>query len=646
MASEEIVAIFKAETRQYEESINRLQAELRSLADTQEKAMKELREEMEKNKKEQEELGDKMEEAGRLGEQAFSRVDTALGGVASAIRGGAKSLGIFTAGLGKMKTAILASGIGAFVLALGSVVTALTQTQEGIDALNRKAAASASQMSVLKGKVIDTGKSLLKFFGADSESLKGTTLLSTAIYTLTRGNVVLNAQLKAVGKTAEELAGFMQGLRIVELNLNKTRADSRARIKELNLIGEDTTRGYEERIDALKETLAIETDLLERQTTVVERRLETVRKEIALNKDGDKTKIEDLERINELEVELANLRLESFEMQTTQNNKVNILVAEQQRKQQEAVAAKKQQEKDLLDFFRESIETEEAIDTAAIEAEIERDYQAYQTKLALQEEFEEEAEAKLQQHLDNMEEMEEESTESWLDELGRRSKKLTESFTMATNAGIEFSENEIARLEKQAEGESGFRKKQIEMEIRDHKRRVQNLQRAQQAALLINEAVALSRAFADLGPIAGGVAAVGLGIKFALLLRQLQFQEYAEGTDFVMPAHPSQGRGVDDIPAWLTKGEAVIPVKQNKEHHGLVKAIRGGDVEKYITESYVVPELKKMVTGETSGMSVHAHLNDQGIIGATKELRRSQERSFSRLISSIDKQSKRSRRAI
>jgi hypothetical protein len=79
-----------------------------------------------------------------------------------------------------------------------------------------------------------------------------------------------------------------------------------------------------------------------------------------------------------------------------------------------------------------------------------------------------------------------------------------------------------------------------------------------------------------LGPIGGPIAAVALGIKFAALLATIESQEFAKGTDYVKAANSSQGRKVDDVPAMLTVGEAVIPVDQNKKQKGLVASIIGG----------------------------------------------------------------------
>ena len=154
--------------------------------------------------------------------------------------------------------------------------------------------------------------------------------------------------------------------------------------------------------------------------------------------------------------------------------------------------------------------------------------------------------------------------------------------------------------------------------LRKEKQRAKNFKRIQLVTTTIQEAVAIGRGFAELGPIGGPIAAVGLAIKFAALLATIESQEFAKGTDYVKAANSSQGRKVDDVPAMLTVGEAVIPVDKNKKHKGLVASIIGGNSDDFINRNYILPKIQAEIMNkggvDVDSINLSNKWNDQNIV--------------------------------
>ena len=106
--------------------------------------------------------------------------------------------------------------------------------------------------------------------------------------------------------------------------INKNRlqfAEGRAQIKEYNMIAEDTTRGLDERLQAAQKAIDIERELMAARQAQAQEEF-AIAKERAAQSDSSE---DDLDNLSTLEANLINIRTESAEMQTTLNNKLNII---------------------------------------------------------------------------------------------------------------------------------------------------------------------------------------------------------------------------------------------------------------------------------------------------------------------------------
>lgn len=249
---------------------------------------------------------------------------------AAATKASAAATGGLSGAMQILKVAMIATGIGAFVVVLGSMVTFLTQTKRGSELLAQGLSAIGATVSVLTDRMSQLGEALTMVLSGDftkaAETAKG------AFSGITE-EIVKESQA-AAGLTKE-----MQTLLDNERNLSVERAKSRAQIKELNKIAEDTTKSYKERSDAAERAISIEQALMAEQVKLAEERARII---TAQNKLGEST-AEDLDRQAEAERRLGEIRAESLEMQTTLQNKLNTI-----RQQEHAEYVKQENEKRKL----------------------------------------------------------------------------------------------------------------------------------------------------------------------------------------------------------------------------------------------------------------------------------------------------------
>jgi len=110
--------------------------------------------------------------------------------------------------------------------------------------------------------------------------------------------------------------------------------------KELNLIIEDTTKSTEERIKAAEEFAKVEQDQINEQVRLQQEKVNILK---AQNDITNSTE-EDIQRVRDAEIELANLQAASFERQVTNQNKLNTIRNQQAAADAKIIADKKAQE--------------------------------------------------------------------------------------------------------------------------------------------------------------------------------------------------------------------------------------------------------------------------------------------------------------
>jgi hypothetical protein len=231
-----------------------------------------------------------------------------------------------------IKAGMISTGIGAFIVALGSIATWFTQTKRGAEVFNVALSAVGATFNVIIDRVAKFGGGLVKLFtGEAKQGLKDMADSFKNIGTEIIADTVLTAAL----------VKMQQKLRDSQRDLNVETAQQRAEIERLKLIAEDVTKSTSERLKAAKDAFNIENKLLNDRIANAEEDLRLQQENMKLTKvDGD-NKAEELDREAELKINLANITAESLTKQIELNNKINAITAEGAAKAAEALQARK-----------------------------------------------------------------------------------------------------------------------------------------------------------------------------------------------------------------------------------------------------------------------------------------------------------------
>ena len=341
-------------------------------------------------------LTDSMDSAGEAGSAAFGQLNGLLGGMPGKFKGAVTGIRGMVRGMKTLRGAIISTGVGALVVALGSLVAYFQNTERGSQELRVAMATLGGVMDALMDKVIHLGEFLVQLFTNPQGAIEdfgnmlktyvldqvesiitGLGLLGNAISLLFEGefSAAADTAQQGLGQIAEGALGLLPAtapamifraavmdmapaiyeaaqasqvlaqrsneLRVSQRQLAVDFAEGRKEIKRFNLIAEDTTKGYDERIDAAQRAIDIEKGLMAQRLKNATEELRIHEEQMKLSENTE----EDLDRRKDLQVALLNMQTESFELQTTLNNKLNTLeqarTAEKQAEIDKQAAAQK-----------------------------------------------------------------------------------------------------------------------------------------------------------------------------------------------------------------------------------------------------------------------------------------------------------------
>lgn len=289
--------------------------------------------------------------------QQINAMVTALGGVRNYLSGvKTEMLTVSTTTTGwikvlkLLKVALLGTGIGVLIVALGSLVSWFTKTQKGVEAANKIMGALSATVNVLIDRAGKLGSALVNLFtGNFKQAGNDAKSIFAGI-----GDEIVNET-----KQAWKLAEVLNEIDKREVMLSMSRAANRAEIEKLKKAADDQTLSTQERIKAAekaaameKEDLKIQTDLAKARianmlgyTKVTKEALKTIEDmqkgaitaDEAIGKIGiSESTIDDLRKLSEEVNRLSELEESSYTRQTEQQNTLNSIRQEGADKAKEA----------------------------------------------------------------------------------------------------------------------------------------------------------------------------------------------------------------------------------------------------------------------------------------------------------------------
>ena len=256
------------------------------------------------------------------------QLSKSLGGGRSAFLALAKAAHIF-------KVALVSTGIGAIVVALGSLIAFLTQTQKGMDLVERATTAVGVVFSKLTKAAADLGEDIVEAFTSPKKAFED---LGKSIAAFIQDPIQwfkdLFSNIKGfVGGVVDAVAAVddltvqLQKLRREQAENNVEFAKQRAEIERLKKIGDDITKSYSERTKAIRTAGQMEIKISKQKADDLAKEIELL-ENIAKTKEND-----DFDAVNN---EIIKKRLEYYDLlndtagkQTELQNSENGLIKEQ-----------------------------------------------------------------------------------------------------------------------------------------------------------------------------------------------------------------------------------------------------------------------------------------------------------------------------
>ena len=258
-------------------------------------------------------------------------VDRQTGGLISGVTGLTGSIGKATGGFKLLRTAIVATGLGALVLAITSVATAFTNSESGQNKFRKL----MTQIGVVVGNVTDIlgdlGSVILNVFTGNFKEA------GKALSDVTDGIKNFGEETRKEIAIAGELADRRAKADLLERKLIIERAEATRKFNELREKAADKENvSIEDRIAALKEAGRIEEEITLKEIEAARIRFETKKQQ---NELSASTK-EDLDEQARLEARLIELEAQRLKRQKTLTAEIttNLREAESERKRIEAEA--------------------------------------------------------------------------------------------------------------------------------------------------------------------------------------------------------------------------------------------------------------------------------------------------------------------
>ena len=239
---------------------------------------------------------------------------------------------------GSIKAGLISTGIGAFVVIIGSLVAYFTQTKKGAELLEQAFAGIGAAISVLTDRISAIGGAVVKFFSGDfkgaAEDVKGA---------LSGIADEIGKEVSAAARLKKELQDITDETR----GFNIEKAKTNQEIAKALLLAEDEHASNEVRLEALKAALVLEEQTTAKQLELQRRKVAAIEEEVGLGESLE----EDLQRLNDEKIRLIELETASIKQKKKVVTQVNdfekSINAEAVAREKERVKAKKESDKIL-----------------------------------------------------------------------------------------------------------------------------------------------------------------------------------------------------------------------------------------------------------------------------------------------------------
>jgi hypothetical protein len=273
------------------------------------------------------------EQSSKAINDGMTAIDRRTGGAISAFKGLVGGIKTAVTGFKTLRGAIIATGLGALLIAVTSLVSYFTKTESGAqqaaccDGCTRCGSWCRELMPV-----VSLGEGLFKLFTGD---FKG------AIETVRKGFANIGDEIRNDVKAAIELEQAMNRVKVAERELAVDRAEANKQIVQARLIADDLTKSTEERTAAIKRASALEEQVFNKEMAQAKERLRILQAQADLNESDEAT----LEGIAQQRARVIELETQNFGRRKRLQTEINALLNEELAKTKELETARRAAQK-------------------------------------------------------------------------------------------------------------------------------------------------------------------------------------------------------------------------------------------------------------------------------------------------------------
>ena len=213
---------------------------------------------------------------------------------------------------GTIKAGILSTGIGALLIAFGSLATYFTSTQRGADKLKLALTGVSAAFNVIRDRISTVGEAIsLAFSGKFTEASDKLKESVTGIVD----------EIKEEVSVMTALEKRVQALRDAEIQFTVQRAKTRKEIEKARLLAEDETKSQEVRIEALKKALKLEEETTNQELELARERVRIQEEQMEISENL----VEDEKKLADFRADVINKETKSFRLQKRVKTEINEL---------------------------------------------------------------------------------------------------------------------------------------------------------------------------------------------------------------------------------------------------------------------------------------------------------------------------------
>ena len=213
---------------------------------------------------------------------------------------------------GTIKAGIMSTGIGALLIAFGSLATYFTSTQRGADKLKLALTGVSAAFNVIRDRISSVGEAASLFFSGK---------FSEAVDKLKGSFTGLGDEIKEEVAIMTALEKRTQALRDAEIQFTVQRAKTRKEIEKARLLAEDETKSQEVRIEALKKALKLEEETTNQELELARERVRIQEEQMEISENL----VEDEKKLADFRADVINKETKSFRLQKRVKTEINEL---------------------------------------------------------------------------------------------------------------------------------------------------------------------------------------------------------------------------------------------------------------------------------------------------------------------------------